>query len=444
MVVLLHNLKNIFVAPDLRHKTLFTFWVFVVYRLGCYIPLPGINAEKLAQVVQEATGGVAAFLNYLDLVAGGALKKYAIFALGISPYITASIMIQLLTVMIPTLEQLSKEGEAGRRQINQYTRYLTVLLSVVQGYGFAKIAAVQGFVLYSASWGFYLSTILILTIGSMFVMWLGEQITAHGIGNGTSMLIFGGIVAGLPSALWRLFSDLQHGAAGIDLLKALLLAVITIAVVVCIIFLEKGQRKITVQYAKRVIGNKMYAGQSSYIPLKMNPAGVVPVIFASNMITMPLMLIQFLGTQIPFFQGLLKYFDPFGVLYNLLLAGLVVFFSFFYTAIIFNPTELADNMRKSGGFIPGIRPGRKTAEFFDYVLTRVGFPGAVYLAMLVVLPTVLIGFFNYHQAYVFSGTGLLIVIGVALDTSAQLEAALIERRYEGFLPTGRLRERAGR
>lgn len=443
MVVMLHNLKNIFLVPDLRKKCLFTFWVLLVYRLGCYIPLPGVDTERLGRAVQEASGGIAAFLNYLDLVAGGALKRFAIFALGISPYITASIMMQLLTVMIPSLEQLSKEGEYGRRVINQYTRYLTLGLSVVQGFTMAKVAAANGFAL-NPGWSFYLSAILILTVGSMFVMWMGEQITAHGIGNGTSMLIFGSIVAGLPAAVWRIINDLMTGAGGIDPLRALLLAALTVAVICCIIFLEKGQRKIPIQYAKRVVGNKMYAGQSSYIPLKMNPAGVVPVIFASNMISMPLMLMQYLSTRFESLSWMIRLLDFQGLLYNLIMAGLIVFFSFFYTALIFNPTELADNMRKSGGVVPGIRPGRKTAEFFDYVLTRVGFPGAVYLAALVILPTLLIALFKFQPGYVFSGTGLLIVIGVALDTSAQLESALIERRYEGFLSTGRLRGRGGR
>lgn len=444
MVVLLHNLKNVFLVPELRKKCFFTFWVFIVYRLGCFIPLPGIDSEKLAREVQEVTGGVAAFLNYLDLVAGGALKRYAIFALGIGPYITASIMMQILTITIPSLEQLAKEGEYGRRIINQYTRYLTLFLSVVQGYGYAKIAAVNGFVRNPESWGFYFSSVLIVTVGSMFVMWLGEQISSHGIGNGSSMLIFGSIVAGLPGSIIRLVNDLINGHGGIDIIRALFLLAITLTVVVCVIFLEKGLRKIPIQYAKRVIGNKMYAGQSSYIPLKINPAGVVPVIFASNTIAMPIMLIQFLSTRFSFLQGANRWLDMNGILYNLLLAGLVIFFAFFYTAIIFNPVELADNLRKSGGFVPGIRPGRKTADFFHYVLTRVGFPGAVYLAVLVVFPSILIGIFKLHPGYVFSGTALLIIVGVALDISAQLESALIERRYEGFLATGKLRGRSGR
>jgi preprotein translocase subunit SecY len=430
VIIQLRNFKNIFLVPDLRKKICVSLGIFAVYRFGAHIPVPGIDQVKLVGFISQAASGI---MGYLNLISGGALTRFSIFALGIGPYISASIMMQILTVVIPTLEQLQKEGEYGRKIINQYTRYLTLGLSVIQGLGLAVLAESNGLAL-NPGWGFRLTSILIFSVGSLFVMWLGEQITTYGIGNGSSMIIFVGIVAGLPEGLAKIINNIRLGQ--FEPLLGLLLLAITIAIVTCIIFLEKGERKIPVQYAKRVVGNKIYGGQSSYIPLKINSANVIPVIFAGSTLAMPMMLVKFLSVKFPTLNFLAEWFVPRGPVYMVLMVGLIVFFTFFYTAIIINPEELAENMRKSGGFVPGIRPGRKTADFFNYVLTRVSFPGALYLAALAILPDILSIIFNFPA--MFSGTGLLIVVGVALDTSAQIESQLIERRYEGFLSTGRL------
>ncbi len=437
MVVQIKNLKNIFLIPILRRKLAFTLGVLAVYRFGVHIPVPGINTAALSGLLNSNMAGV---FSYLNLFSGGALSKFAIFALGMIPYINASIMMQLLTVMVPTLEQLSKEGEYGRKIIGQYTRYLTLGLSVIQGFGLSVFMESQvhlGIVL-NPGWAFRLTTVLILSVGALFVMWLGEQINAHGIGNGSSMIIFAGIVVGLPGAILKVFNHLKLGQ--MDPLMAGLLVAITISVIGCIIFLEKGERRVVVQYAKRVVGNKVYGGQSSYMPLKINPSGVIPVIFASSLIQLPLMLTNMLASRFPALGFIADWYG--GPVFYVLQAGLIIFFAFFYTAVIFNPVELADNIRKSGGFIPGIRPGKRTAEFFDYLLTRIGLPGAVYLASLAIVPSILQYLFSFPV--IFSGISLLIVIGVAMDTSAQIEAQLIERRYEGFLSKGRLKGRWGR
>ncbi|MFA5306279.1 MAG: preprotein translocase subunit SecY [Candidatus Babeliales bacterium] len=435
-MVLLHNFKNIFLVSELRKKLAFTLGIFAVFRFGTHIPIPGIDVVALNALFSGKLGG--GFLSYLDLFSGGALKNFAIFALGMSPYISASIMMQLLTIMIPSLEALSKEGEYGRRIINRYTRYLTVVVAVVQSIGLAVYIERQPNIVFTPGWGFRLSAVLFLTLGALFVMWLGEQINGHGIGNGSSMIIFAGIIARFPADMMRVFEGVRLGQT--DLLMVGLLGLVTLAFICCIIFLERGERKVPVQYAKRVIGGRVYGGQSSYIPLKLNPSNVVPVIFSSAILQMPLMLTGLLAARWPSInQVVMDWFSREGLVFNVLNAGLIIFFAFFYTAVIFNPVELADNIRKSGGFIPGIRPGKKTAEFFDYLLTRVGFPGAVYLALLAILPS----FLGKAIAFptMFSGVSLLIVIGVALDTSAQIEAHLIERRYEGFLASGRLKGR---
>lgn len=437
MVVLLHNFKNIFFVSELRKKLAFTLGIFAVYRLGTQVPIPGIDVVALNNLftTQFAGGGLFAYFN---LFSGGALKNFAIFALSMGPYISASIMMQLLTIMLPSLEALSKEGEYGRRIINKYTRYLTLGISIVQAFGLAVYAERQAGVVLTPGWGFKLSAILIMSVGALFVMWMGEQINAHGLGNGSSMIIFAGIVASFPHAIFKLFDEVRLGQT--DLLIVGLLGFVTLAFIFCIIFLERGERKVPVQYAKRIVGHKVYGGQSSYIPLKLNPANVVPVIFAQAILSMPMTVVGLLAARWPDIGRVLSdWLNSDGLLYNLCDAGLIIFFAFFYTAIIFNPVELADNIRKSGGFIPGIRPGKKTADFFDYLLTRVGFPGAVYLALLAVLPTLLKNIIAFPM--MFSGTSLLIVIGVALETSAQIEAHLIERRYEGFLSSGRLKGR---
>ncbi len=438
MVILLRNLKNIFLVPDLRKKLLFTLGVLAIYRFGAHVPIPGINSFMLKSII--GTGAAGGLFAYLDLFSGGALRNFSIFALGMIPYINASIMMQLLTIMLPSLEQLSKEGEYGRRIINQYTRYLAFGLSIIQSLGVAVFIESRPGLALSPGWSFRLTTILIVSVGALVVMWLGEQINAHGIGNGSSMIIFAGIISALPRAVLQVIGDIQIGQS--DPLVGVLLLLITIGVVVCVVFLEKGERKIPVHYAKRVVGQRVYGGQSSYIPLKINSAGVIPVIFASSVIGMPLMLVQMFAARYPALGGIGEWMGYGTFLHSALTAALIIFFAFFYTAIIFNPAELADNIRKSGGFIPGIRPGRRTAEFFDHILTRVGFPGAVYLAMLAILPRIIRNAFFFPV--MFDGVSLLIVIGVALDTSAQIESYLIERKYEGFLASGRLKGRRGR
>lgn len=436
MVVLLHNFKNIFLVAELRKKLAFTLGIFAVFRFGVHVPIPGVDLVALNNLIGAQMGG--GFLSYLDLFSGGALKNFAIFALGMSPYISASIMMQLLTIMVPTLEALSKEGEYGRRIINRYTRYLTLVISFIQAFGLAAYIERTPGVVLTPGWSFRLSAVLFMSIGSLFVMWLGEQINTHGLGNGSSMIIFAGIVAGLPAAMIKLLEDVRMGQT--DLLILGLLGIITVAFIICIIFLERGERKVPVQYAKRVVGHKVYGGQSSYIPLKLNPSNVVPVIFSSSILQLPMTIGGLLATRWPEVNRIMvDWFYNERMLYNVLNAGLIIFFAFFYTAVIFNPVELADNIRKSGGFIPGIRPGAKTAQFFDYLLTRVGFPGAVYLALLAILPSVLKNIIALPM--IFSGVSLLIVIGVALDASAQIESHLIERRYEGFLSSGRLKGR---
>jgi preprotein translocase subunit SecY len=436
VVVLLHNFKNIFLISELRKKLAFTLGVFAVFRFGTHVPIPGIDVVALNNLFSAQAGG--GLLSFLDLFSGGALKNFAIFALGMSPYISASIMMQLLTIMVPSLEALSKEGEYGRRIINRYTRYLTLVVSLVQSFGLAVYIEHQPNIVLTPGWGFRLSAVLFLSIGALFVMWLGEQINAHGIGNGSSMIIFAGIIARFPADMMRVFESVRLGQT--DLLMVGLLGIITIAFILCIIFLERGERKVPVQYAKRIIGHHVYGGQSSYIPLKLNPSNVVPVIFSSAILQMPLMITGFLAARWPELnRTFIDWLGRDSLLMIVLNAGLIIFFAFFYTAVIFNPVELADNIRKSGGFIPGIRPGKKTAEFFDYLLTRVGFPGAVYLALLAILPGLLNKVISFPT--MFSGVSLLIVIGVALDTAAQIESHLIERRYEGFLSTGRLKGR---
>lgn len=439
-MVLLHNFKNIFLVSELRKKVLFTIGVFFIYRLGTHIPIPGINTAMFSSMLGK--GAVGGLLSYIDLFAGGALKRFAIFALGMGPYINASIMMQLLTVMLPSLEALSKEGDHGRRIINQYTRYLTLGLSLMYGLSTALfVERFEGLVI-TPGWGFRLATMIILAVGALFVMWLGEQINGHGVGNGSSMIIFAGILSTFPAAVLKTLEKIRIGGVE-EIFWAVILLVILIATIGFIIFLERGERRIPVQYAKRVIGQRVYGGQSSYIPLKLNSAGVIPVIFASALMAMPAAIAWILATKFPFFKTVAQDWLAYGgALYNVLTSGLIMFFSFFYTAIIFNPVELADNIRKSGGFVLGIRPGKRTAEFFDYILTRIGLPGSLYLAALAILPAILYTFMP-HLPTIFSGVSLLIVVGVALDTSAQIEAQLIERRYEGFLSTGRLKGRRG-
>ncbi len=429
--------QNITRIPELKRRILMTLALLAVYRVGAHIPTPGINAEALAAFFRAAQGTL---LGLFDMFSGGALSQLSVFALGIMPYISSSIILQLLTVVIPHLEKLSKEGEAGRKKITQYTRYGTVILSIIQGFGIAF--GVEGMtapggemVVLQPGWGFRLITVITLTAGTAFIMWLGEQITEHGIGNGISLIIFAGIVAGMPNGLISTMRLLQAGE--MSLFISLLLLVMMVLVVAFIIYMERGQRRIPVQYAKRVVGRRVYGGQNTHIPLKINTSGVIPPIFASSIIMFPATVANFIN--VPWVQTVAGYLSPGHWLYSVMYVGFIIFFCFFYTAIVFNPVDVADNMKKYGGFIPGIRPGRSTAEYIDKVLSRITLGGAIYVSAVCVLPTFLIQKFNVP--FYFGGTALLIVIGVAMDTLGQIEAHMLSRHYEGFLKKGRIRGR---
>lgn len=441
-MVLLRNFLNMFNIPELRKKIIFTLGVLVIYRLGNHIPVIGVDIDKLLQMMSQGTG-LSGVFSYLDLFSGGNLRQCTIFALGISPYITASIMMQFLGMSIPTLEQLSKEGEYGRRILNQYTRYLTVFVAMVQSTGFVFLLERYGLVI--DPWiGSRILFVISITVGTMFVMWLGEQISLFGIGNGSSMIIFAGIVARFPEDIIKVLGAIQEGY--LDTMVGILLFVIVLAIAAAIVFLEKGDRKIPVQYSRRVIGNKIYGGQSTYIPFKINPAGVMPVILASAMLNIPMFMLTMLAAKWSFFKPMVESLTPGGFFYSILDFVLIIAFSFVYTALVFNPEELADNIKKGGGFIPGIRPGKQTAEFFSYILTRIGLVGAMYLAGLALIPNIIHWFLAmpFYLSGILSGTALLIVVGVANETAAQIESYLIEHRYEGFLTSGRLRGRGAR
>lgn len=436
---MLEGIQNAAKVSDLRRRLLFTFALLGVYRVGVAIPTPGIDGESLAAFFEQAASTVFGLVN---LFSGGALERFSIFALGIMPYISASIIFQLLTVVVPTLERLSKEGEQGRRKITQYTRYSTVGLALLQGLfisiGLEQIQAPGGSsVVFDPGWGFRLMTMVTLAAGTAFIMWLGEQITERGVGNGISLVIFAGIVASIPSAVTATTEFVREGELSILLL--LLLMAGMVAIVAAVIFVERGQRRIPVQYAKRVIGRKVYGGQSSHLPLKVNTAGVIPPIFASSVLIFPATIAGFASH--PWAQGVADILAPGSWVYNLSYVGMIVFFCFFYTAVVFNPTDVADNMKKNGGFIPGIRPGQRTADYVDRVLSRITLTGAVYVAIICVLPNLLVGSFNVP--FFFGGTALLIVVAVALDTVAQIETQLIMRNYEGFMKGGRIRGRRG-
>lgn len=437
-MVLLKNFKNIFFIPELRKKLFFTLGVLIVTRLGTFIPVIGVNVPMLAEHMKKATS-LGGLLSYLDIFSGGSLSTCTLFALGIGPYITASIMMQLLGMTIPYLEQLVKEGDYGRKIINQYTRYLALALSLLYSTGYAFYLERQGLAL-NPGWGFRLVFILSLMVGSALVMWLGEQISLFGIGNGSSMIIFAGIVTHFPEFIIKTYALISAG--NMELWQGLAILSVFIALCICIVFLEKGDRKIPVQYARRVVGQRVYGGQSTYIPFKINTPGVMPVIFANAIINVPLQLLGFLGDRLPALKFINEFLNPTGAFYNALDFILIIFFSFMYTALIYNPDELAENIKKSGGFVPGIRPGKKTAQFFNYILTRIGLIGAVYLACLAIAPNILNAFIR--MPFSLSGTSLLIVVGVALETAAQIESYLIEHRYEGFLTSGRLKTRLAR
>ncbi len=410
--------------------------MLAVYRVGAHIPTPGINNEALGRFLTEKGG---ALMGFFDMFSGGALSKLSIFALGIMPYISASIILQLLTVAWPHLQALAKEGEAGRKKIIQYTRYGTIVISIIQSTGIAigLEGMSEGIFVQSPGWSFRIMTIITLTAGTAFIMWLGEQITERGIGNGISLIIFAGIVAQLPSAITNTIRLSQTGEIKTAVI-AVLLAMMFI-VIAAIVYLEGGRRKIAVQYAKRIVGRKVYGGQSTYIPLKINTAGVIPPIFASSLLAFPATIAGFI--DIPWVQSIARQFAPGGFIHIILYAILIIFFCFFYTAVVLNPVDLANNMQKYGGFIPGVRPGQRTADYIYSILTKITFGGAMYLAAICVLPEILILYLNVP--FYFGGTSLLIVIGVGLDTVQQIESHLITRHYEGFMKKGKIKGRIG-
>ena len=433
------GIQNIGKIPELNRRILITILLLIVYRIGVFIPTPGVDAQALSSFFAQAKGTL---LDYVVMFTGGALEQFSVFALGIMPYISASIIIQLLTVVVPHLEKLSKEGESGRKQIVQYTRYGTIVLSAIQGLGISiGLESMRGpaseLVVPMPGWSFRVMTIITLTAGTAFIMWLGEQITERGIGNGISLIIFAGIVARMPSAVGNTFGLVRTGE--MNLLIVLLLIFLMVAVIAFIIFVELGQRRIPIQYPKRLIGRKIYGGQSTHIPLKLNSAGVIPPIFASSLIIFPATAVNFI--DIPWLKNISESLNPSGVLYNMLFAGLIIFFTYFYTAIQFNPNDVAENLKKYGGFVPGIRPGTNTADYIDKILTRLTLWGAIYLSIVCVLPSFLIGWWNVP--FYFGGTSLLIVVGVALDTAQQIESHVMARSYEGLLKTGRIKGRRG-
>jgi preprotein translocase subunit SecY len=430
--------QNIGKIPELKRRIIATLALLAVYRVGVHIPTPGIDGRVLASIFEQAKGTL---LGFFDMFAGGGLERLSVFALGIMPYISASIILQLLTVVVPTLERLSKEGEAGRKKITQYTRYGTVLISIIQGFGIAVgLEQMRGaggeLVVYNPGWSFRLMTMITLTGGTAFIMWLGEQITEKGIGNGISLIIFAGIVARMPNAIAGTFSLVNSGE--MNWFVVILLTAMMFVVVAFIIFMESSQRRIPVQYAKRVVGRKMYGGQSTHLPLKVNTAGVIPPIFASSILMFPATIASFINH--PYMKRFAELLTPGSFLHELLYIAFIVFFCFFYTAIVFNPDNVSDNMKKYGGYIPGIRPGKKTSEYIERILSRITLIGAIYISFVCVLPTLLVKKFNVP--FYFGGTALLIVVGVALDTIQQIESHLILRHYEGL--TGKSRRLKGR
>jgi preprotein translocase subunit SecY len=433
---LISGFQNIGKIPELKKRILFTLLMLIVYRVGCHIPTPGVDAAALAAFFNQMQGTV---LGLFNMFSGGALQKMSVMALGIMPYISASIILQLLTIVVPHLEKLRKEGEQGRKKITQYTRYGTVVISIVQGLGIAymleRMSSPDGApVVLVGGWGFRLLTVITLTAGTAFLMWLGEQITERGIGNGISLIIFSGIVARFFPGVGRVFGLIRVGQ-----ISAFFMAIVValmIAIVGFIVFMERAQRRIPVQYAKRVVGRKMYGGQSTHLPLKINTSGVIPPIFASSMLMFPATIGNLVDLEgIPwldyFMNTLLRGNHP---VYNILYVILIIFFCYFYTAVQFNPVDVADNMKRQGGFIPGIRPGRNTAEYIDRVLTRITLSGALYVSAVCVLPQIFM--YQLNVPFYFGGTGLLIVVGVAMDTSNQIESHMLTRHYEGFMKKG--------
>jgi len=456
---MLDSIRNIFSIPDLRKRVIFTLLLLAVYRLGSQIPNPGINAEALDELWKSQRGTI---LGFVDLFSGRNMSNMTVFALGIMPYISASIILQLLTVVWPYLERLSKEGELGRKKITQYTRYGTLFICVIQALAIAIVLESRpgGFNLVEhPGLGFKLMTILTLTTGTVFIMWLGEQISERGIGNGISLIIFAGIVVSVPSGIESIIGGLRTG--DMDPLKLILLAVLMTAVIAFIVFVERGQRRIPVSYAKRIVGRKIYGGQSTHLPLRVNTGGVIPIIFAASIITIPATLARLVHA--PFFAMIERQFAVGMPLYNILYIASIIFFTYFYVSIIFNPNDVAENLRKYGGFIPGIRPGQNTSEYIDGILSRITLIGALYLAAIAILPEFMMTGFKVHTLpwvgpwldvnlpkwftqgmnidFYFGGTSILIVVGVAMDTLQQVEAQLVMRHYDGFMRRSRIRGR---
>ncbi len=460
---MLDSIRNIFSIPELRKRVIFTLLLLAVYRIGGQLPNPGISSAALAEFWQTQKGSL---LGFIDLFSGRNMSQMTIFALGIMPYISASIILQLLTVVWPYLERLSKEGELGRKKITQYTRYGTIFICLIQAFGIAIFleslkTPAGASVVPSPGWGFKLLTILTLTTGTVFVMWLGEQISERGIGNGISLIIFAGIVVSFPTGLNSMIAGLRTGS--MDPLKMLFLGALMVAVIAFIVFVERGQRRIPVSYAKRVVGRKVYGGQSTHLPLRVNTGGVIPIIFAASVITIPQTMATLI--KVPVIQSIAVQFGMGMPLYNLVYIAAIIFFTYFYISIIFNPVDVADNLRKYGGFIPGIRPGKNTSDYIDDVLSRITMAGAVYLAAVAILPEFMItglrvqalpwigpwldanlpGFMTQGLGvdFMFGGTSILIVVGVAMDTMQQIEAQLVMRHYDGFMRRSRIRGRRG-
>ncbi len=430
----LSSFQNIFRIEELKKRLLFTLMLLAVYRIGGHIPTPGINGAQLSKFLLQRGGAI---MGFFDMFSGGALSRVTIFALGIMPYISAAIILELLTVVVPSIGKLAKEGEEGRKKIVKYTRYGTVIISAIQSLGIAVglEGMAGGAFIQHPGWSFRLMTMLTLTAGTAFIMWLGEQITERGIGNGISLIIFAGIISRFPAAITATYRLVQ--AKELSLFFLIFLLAVVIFVIGFIIYVERGQRKIPVQYAKRIVGRKMYGGQSTHLPLKINTSGVIPPIFASSIIMFPATVAGFI--QIPWVQSIARELAPGTIFYTVLYISMIMFFSFFYTAVVFNPVDVADNLKKYGGFIPGIRPGQKTSDYIYKVLTRLTFVGGIYLSAVCILPEILIQKFNVP--FYFGGTSLLIVVGVALDTISQIESHLVTRSYEGFLKKSRVRGR---
>lgn len=423
--------------PELRKRLLFSLMVLVVYRLGIHVPTPGVDGEALAQLFANTKMQGTVF-GWFNLFSGGALQRFSVFALGVMPYISSSIIFQLLTVVVPALHELQKEGEQGRKKITQYTRYGTVALCLVQGFGIATGLehASNPTVVVEPGMAFRILTTVTLTGGTVFLMWLGEQISERGIGNGISLIIFAGIAASIPNQIGAAFSLFRTGE--LSFLKLALIGVVILAVFFAIIFVERGARRIPIQYAKRIVGRKVYGGQNSHLPLKVNTAGVIPPIFASSLIMFPATIATFLPTS-PVLQKLTAQLTPGALVYEILFVGLIVFFAYFYTAIAFKTDDVSDNLKKHGGFIPGIRPGQATAHYIDFVLGRLTLGGAIYIAAICVLPSVFTGMLKVP--FYFGGTSVLILVGVALDTVAQIETFLLSRNYDGFMKHTRIKGR---